>query len=157
MEPNTEQQEVQTNPEVVEISKADLEKLQKQAEVSAQNYERAKKAEAEAKELKGKNISEPQKPSDILKAPEFRLHRQGYTEEEIDLIMHNGGPKILEEKGNPIVLGLAASKEQRNAEIAASQTKDSIGSSDIERKYSEAEMRAMKPDELASLIGYSNK
>ncbi len=155
MEPNTEQQEVQTNPEVVEISKADLEKLQKQAEVSAQNYERAKKAEAE--EVKGKNISEPQKPSDILKAPEFRLHRQGYTEEEIDLIMHNGGPKILEEKGNPIVLGLAASKEQRNAEIAASQTKDSIGSSDIERKYSEAEMRAMKPDELASLIGYSNK
>jgi hypothetical protein len=54
---------------------------------------------------------------------------------EIDLIMHNGGAKILEDKANPLVLGLNAAKEQRGAEDAASRTSDSSGLSDIERKY----------------------
>lgn len=126
-------------------------------------YERTKKAEAEAKEAREAvvkpAISEPviqnqpiQRASDILKADEFKLYRAGYTESEIDLIMHNGGAKLLEEKTNPLVLGLQAAKEQRGAEDAASATRDSSGLSDIERQYSEQDMRNMKKEDLEKLI-----
>lgn len=134
-------------------------------------YERTKKAEAEAKEAREKALevkpaiseisvqqTQPiQKASDILKADEFKLYRQGYTESEIDLIMHNGGAKLLEDKANPLVLGLQAAKEQRGAEDAASRVSDSSGLSDIERQYTEQDMRNMSKDELAKLIPHVNK
>lgn len=130
-------------------------------EANKKLYERAKTAEATAKALKEKtNIitpQEPTKPSDILKADEFRLYRQGYNENEIDLIMHNGGAKILEDKTNPLVLGLQASKEQRNAEDAASRTSDAVGLSDIERKYTEQDLRNMSKEDLEKILPHVNK
>lgn len=141
-------------------------------ETNKKLFERAKKAEQEAKDLKEYKarkeaeeaksaISEPRtsdyKPSDILKADEFKLYRAGYTESEIDLIMHNGGAKLLEDKTNPLVLGLQASKEQRGAEDAAGRVSDSSGLSDIERKYTEIDMRNMKKEDLEKLIPHVNK
>ncbi len=134
-------------------------------ETNKKLYKRMKDAEAEAKEAKAKlseikpTISDPSVPkaSDILKQDEFKLYRAGYTEVEIDLIMHNGGMKILEDKTNPLVLGLIASKEQRGAEDAASRVSDSSGLSDIERKYTEQDMRNMKKEDLEKLIGYVQK
>lgn len=131
-------------------------------------YERTKNAEAEAKEAKAKLLEKPEisetvnqpsqvKPSDILKADEFKLYRAGYTEAEIDLIMHNGGAKILEDKANPLVLGLQAAKDQRGAEDAANATSDSSGLSDIERKYTEQDMRNMSKEELSKLVPHVNK
>lgn len=124
-------------------------------------YERAKTAEAEAKALKEKSsISESQvipKPSDILKADEFKLYRQGYTDQEIDLIMHNGGAKILEDKTSPLVLGLQAAKEQRGAEDAASRATDSSGASDLERKYTETDFRNMSKEDLAKIVPHVSK
>lgn len=123
-------------------------------------YERTKKAEAEAKALKEKpaiSIQQTTKPSDILKADEFKLYRMGYTESEIDLIMHNGGAKILEDTKNPLVLGLQASAEQRRAEDAAGKATDSSGLSDIERKHTEADLRNMPKEEIAKFVGFVNK
>jgi hypothetical protein len=97
------------------------------------------------------------KPSDILKADEFKLYRQGYTESEIDLIMHNGGAKILEDKTNPLVLGLQAAKEQRGAEDAANRVTDSSGLSEIERKYTEQDLRNMSSKDLEKLLPHTNK
>lgn len=135
------------------------EKAARLEETNKKLYERAKKAEAEAKALKEKSqpISEPAKPSEILKAPEFRLSRQGFDEDEIDLIMRNGGPDILKNETHPITLGINAARTQRNAEKAAALASDSSGLSDIERKYTVEELRAMKPDELANAIGYVQK
>ncbi len=96
------------------------------------------------------------KPSDILKADEFKLYRQGYTESEIDLIMHNGGMKAIADEKSPLSLGLKIAREQRTAEEAAGFTSDKSGQSEVERKYTPEQMRNMKPDELASLIGYAN-
>ena len=135
-------------------------RLSRLEETNKKLYERTKAAEALAKELKAKVaevkpvISEPSvtKPSDILKADEFKLYRQGYSEAEIDLIMHNGGAKILEDKKSPLYLGLQAAKEQRSAEDAASRVIDSSGLSDIERKYTEQDMRNMKKEDLEKLI-----
>lgn len=137
-------------------------------ETNKKLYERTKKAEEVAKAAKlaleaKPAISEPQnqptiqKASDILKADEFKLYRAGYTEGEIDLIMHNGGAKILEDKANPLVLGLQAAKEQRGAEDAASRVSDSSGLSDIERKYTEQDMRNMSKEELAKLVPHVSK
>lgn len=138
-------------------------------ETNKRLYERTKKAEAEAKEAKAKlievkpEISETvtkttiQKPSDILNSDEFKLYRDGYNNKEIDQIMLNGGYKILEDKTNPLVLGLQAVKEQRGAENAASATSDSSGLSDIERKYTEQDMRNMTKEELAKLVPHVNK
>lgn len=135
------------------------ERLSRLEETNKKLYERTKKAEAEAKALKEKPaISEPAaKPSDILKADEFKLYRLGYSEGEIDLIMHNGGAKILEDKKNPLVLGLQAAKEQRGAEDAANRVSDSSGLSDIERKYTEQDMRNMSKEDLAKLIPHVAK
>ncbi len=137
-------------------------------ETNKRLYERTKKAEAEAKLAKEKLLEKPEisettrqatevKPSDILKADEFKLYRAGYTESEIDIIMHNGGAKILEDKTNPLVLGLQAAKEQRGAEDAASKTIDSSGLSDIERKYTEQDMRNMTKEELEKVLPHVNK
>lgn len=108
-------------------------------------------------ETKPSEVSTSPKPSDILKADEFKLYRLGYNESEIDLIMHNGGAKILEDLKNPIVLGLIASKEQRSAEDAASRVIDSGGLSDIERKYTEQDLRNMTQEDLAKLLPHVQK
>lgn len=139
------------------------EKAARLEETNKKLYERAKKAEADVKAFREKPIevvpTKPSevKPSDILKADEFKLYRAGYTEAEIDLIMHNGGAKILEDKTNPLVLGLQAAKEQRGAEDAASRVSDSSGLSDIERKYTEQDMRNMKTEDLGALLPHVQK
>ena len=145
------------------------EKLAKLEEQNAKLFERAKKAEGFTRDSDGNwvkkekppvkaEFSEKQeipKPSDILKADEFKLYRQGYTESEIDLIMHNGGAKILENKTNPIVLGLERSREQRVAEEAAGKVSDKSGQSEIERKFTPEQMRNMKKEDLEKLIGFA--
>ncbi len=136
------------------------ERLSRLEETNKKLYERTKKAEAEAKALKEKPAISDQpvaKPSDILKADEFKLYRLGYSESQIDLIMHNGGAKILEDKKNPLVIGLEASKEQQRAEDASEKANGASGLSDIERKYTEADLRNMPKDEIAKLVGYVNK
>jgi hypothetical protein len=110
-------------------------------------------AERNAKKVKPINSTqEIPKPSDILKADEFKLYRLGYSESEIDLIMHNGGMKILEDKTNPLVLGLQASKEQRGAEDAASLVSENSGLSEIERKHTEQDLRNMSKEDLAKIL-----
>lgn len=149
------------------------EKASRLEKTNAKLFERAKSKEADAKAWKdyqeslaqGKPaisevsaIPQPiQKASDILKADEFKLYRAGYTESEIDLIMHNGGAKLLEDKANPLVLGLQAAKEQRGAEDAASRVSDASSLSDIERQYTEQDMRNMKKEDLEKLIPHVNK
>jgi hypothetical protein len=142
------------------------ERLQKLEETNKKLFARAKTAEGFVQDSSGNWVKKekPQatisetaaRPSDILKSDEFRLHRMGYDEQEIDLIMHNGGAKVLENKSSPLVLGLERAREQRKAEIAAGGTSDKSGLSEVERKYTPEQMRNMKPDELANLIGFAN-
>lgn len=132
-------------------------------------FNRAKKAEGFIQDSNGNwvkkerpaqvDISDKQtipKPSDILKADEFKLYRQGYSESEIDLIMHNGGIKAIADEKSPLALGLKVAREQRKAEEASGQTSDKTGLSEIERKYTTEDMRNMKADDLAKIIGYAN-
>lgn len=96
------------------------------------------------------------KPSDILRADEFKLYRAGYTESEIDLIMKNGGMEALKNEKSPLVLGLKVAKEQRQAEEAASRAQDTSGASELERKYSKADLEKMKPEEIEKVLGFAS-
>lgn len=150
--------DVDDSEEVVTLKKGDYEKLSKRANAVPNILARAKKAEAQAKAThikKEETHQESQKPSDILKADEFKLYRQGYTESEIDLIMHNGGMKALTDEKSPLALGLKVSREQRQAEEAASQTSDTVGLSELERKFTPEQMRNMPKEELEKLIGFA--
>jgi len=125
-------------------------------------YARAKKAEAELKDLRSKpiikevNERETVKPSDILRSEEFKLHRMGYNETEIDLVMNNGGMRVLEDSKSPLVLGLQASREQRKAEEAASMAQDTSGMSELERKYTKADLEKMSTAELEKILPHAN-
>lgn len=161
-----------TEEEIAALQAADAEKAEKLAKLEETNkklYARAKEAEGFIQDANGEwvkppkvepKVSEPvavPKPSDILKADEFKLYRMGYSEADIDLIMHNGGAKILEDKQNPLVLGLEASRAQRSAEHAASMVSDSSGLSDIERKYTEQDLKNMSKEELAKILPHVQK
>lgn len=145
------------------------ERAQALEEQNKKLFARAKKAEGFIQDSNGNwvkrerpvqaDISDKQtipKPSDILKADEFKLYRQGYSESEIDLIMHNGGIKAIADEKSPLALGLKVAREQRKAEEASGQTSDKTGLSEIERKYTTEDMRNMKADDLANIIGYAN-
>jgi len=118
---------------------------------------RAKRAEEALKKVQPKTeiTNEESKtisPSSILRAEEFKLYREGYTEDEIDLIMKNGGRKILEQQNNPISLGLKVAREQREAEEAASQVSKSAGQSEVERKYTPEQLQNMSRQELEKIL-----
>lgn len=116
------------------------------------------KKEKPAPQINNQNDKpQPLKPTDILDSDEFQLHDQGYTPKEIKLIMANGGMKILEEKENPLVVGLQAAQEQRRAEGAADRANGSSNLSEAERKYTPEQLRNMKPDEIAKIIGWAQK
>jgi hypothetical protein len=149
---------------------AQLEAMKKQ---NAKLFERAKRAEGfekqsdgswvkktkpqEEKPVQKNNISDKEtvSPTDILDSDEFSLYREGYTNDEIKLIMRNGGRKALSDDKSPLVLGLQVAREQRKAEEASSNTSGTAGQSEVERKYTVEQMKNMKAEDLANLIGYA--
>lgn len=140
---DTSLEEETQEEEVITIPKKDFTRMERKA--------RAYEATKQTKPIIN-NQSIP-KPSDILKAEEFKLYRMGYSETEIDLIMHNGGMKILEDKNNPIVVGLSATREQRKAEDLASQTSGSSSQlSEVERKYTAEQLANMTSAELEKIL-----
>ena len=76
----------------------------------------------------------------------LELKSQGFTEEDITFINANGG-----DVNNPYVKNaLDATRVQREAEKATEIT--SSGQSDIEKKYTNAELRSMSPSELEKIL-----
>jgi len=144
-------------------------KLKAMDEQNKKLYARAKKAEGFIQDADGKWIKksvetrpdpinkkdEATKPSDILKADEFKLYRAGYSEAEIDLIMHNGGMKALSDPKSPLVLGLNAAREQRSAEDAANKATDTSGLSEVERKYTTEQLKKMTVKELEAILPHA--
>ena len=95
------------------------------------------------------------KPVDILRDDAFKLYRMGYDEKEIDIIVNNGGIKILDDKDNPITLGIEARKQQRGAEDAVSRTNSSSQLSEVERKYTPEQLKNMSTAELEKILPHA--
>jgi hypothetical protein len=129
-------------------------------------FARTKKAEGFVQDANG-NWVKPQKPQqtvitkeepsqikpmDILRDEAFKLYREGYDEDEIDIVIRNGGRKILEDKSHPITLGLQAKREQREAERAANAALGNSGLSEVERKYTPEQLANMSRKDLEKLL-----
>lgn len=132
----------------------ELRKIAK-AQRSIANRYKNKPAASKPPIIKTEEDARSVSPRDLLRAEEFRLYRQGYDEDEIDLIVRNGGSKILEDKNNPISLGLQARRAQREAERAAAQTSGNSGVSEVERKYTVEQLNAMSSEELAKILPHA--
>lgn len=131
----------------ITLSKAEYNKLTRKAIA----YDTTKK---QPKEIINNNPS--LKPIDILRDDAFKLYREGYDEKEIDVIINNGGRKILEDKDNPITLGIAARMEQRRAEQAVNGTSNSSSQlSEVERKYTPEMLKNMSTKELENILPHA--
>lgn len=86
------------------------------------------------------------------KLTKLELKTEGYSEEEVEFITQYGGKKALE---NPIVkTALEVMREKAKAERAVVDSSEDVGN--IERKYTDKQLKAMSPDELEALIRSSS-
>lgn len=132
-------------------------------------FERAKKAEGFVQDSEGnwvkKQPAEPAKassftsektnPIDILRHDAFKLSREGYDEDDIELILNNGGREILKNDSHPITLGLKAKKEQHAAEVAAAAAASGSGQSDVFSKHTPEQMKEMSVKDLEKILPHA--
>lgn len=160
---NVENQDVNLTNDELELDLGTEDQTQDQRDWKAE----ALKQQAIAKRLKAKldkkveppqinNNVEPPKALDILKDEAFALYREGYTNDEIDLIIRNGGRKILDDQSNPLSLGLKVAKEQRQAEEAASRTNSHAGGDPILKKVSVEDLNKMSKEELEQILPHAD-
>lgn len=161
-----------TEEEIDALKAADAEKAERLAQLEETNrklFARTKEAEGFKQDTDGSwvkkekpaeiinnNTSVAPKAIDILRDDAFKLYREGYDEKEIDVIMNNGGRKILEDKDSPITLGILARKEQRRAEDAGSMVNSSSQLSEVERKYTPEQLKNMTADELSKILPHAD-
>lgn len=125
-------------------------------EKNKQVYARAKKAETdkkEAAEALRKAVQQKQEPSNINNTDsqfeKLELIARGYTDDEIDFVLRNGGKKGLE---NPFVKSaLETIRTQRKAE-QASELDASSSKSDISKKYSDDQLSKMSVAQLEKIL-----
>jgi len=139
----------------------------KLAELNKKLYERAKKAEAEAKELKAKYATAEtpklQETKDVSKSDERNFTREelnlrldGYAEDEVDFIIRNGGRKELQNPSSLVSIAIKTKKEQRIAEENAAKIPDSSALSEVERKYTQEQLSKMSTKELEKILPFAN-
>ncbi len=138
------------------------EQLRKEADARRQLTARARKSEEEARNLKTQlaeleskeittNPSPDSKPYEINdEVVDLRL--DGYSKDEVTWIMANGGRKSLEDSTSYTAIAINAKREQAKAEQAASQTTDTAGLSEIERKYTKEQLDNMSVKELEAIL-----
>jgi hypothetical protein len=134
--------------------------LAKEAEARRQLTARAKNAEAENRDLKtklaeveSKDIITPStQPKSVIIDEAVELRLDGYTKQETEWIIQNGGRKVLEDPNSLVSIALKASREQRAAEEASSAVSSTVGLSEIERKYTPEQLRNMSVKELEAIL-----
>ncbi len=118
------------------------EQLKREAEARRQLTARARTAEAnlkterearvkleEAGQIENKITNQPANKED----ERLELRLDGYSKEEVDYIMANGGSKVLGDKNSFTAIAINTRREQKKAEEAASQTSNS-GLADVEKQ-----------------------
>lgn len=80
------------------------------------------------------------------------LRLDGYSKQEVDFILRNGGRKELEDKNSYVAIALNTKREQDRAEKEASKVTDTSGMSEVERKYTTEQMKNMTAAELEKIL-----
>lgn len=158
---NSDQTELESLREGIDDPLVLRDALNKRDTAYRQVYARAKKAEEENRELKAAQIkAEPAitpNPSPDSKPFEINdevvdLRLDGYSKPEVEYIMKNGGRKELEDTSSYLSIAINTKREQKRAEEAASQTTESAGLSEIERKYTKEQLANMSVKELEAIL-----
>lgn len=142
------------------------EKLEKAEKAKKQILARAKKAEEELRSLKvapptQKNEEKPITKDESELSDEklweiAEMIQEGYTKADADFISKNGGREALKNPNSYVSLALKSIKEQRAAEIAASQTSNQTGASEVERKYTEEQLKNMPLNKLKEILPHAD-
>lgn len=136
--------------EDVEALKAEI---AKKNEALKQVLARAKAAEAKAKEKPVEKVEEKKETYGANFEDALELRFQGYSKDAVDFILKNGGLKSLD---NPYVKSaVQAMKEQEKAE--KSVPSDTSNKSDVEKKYTDEQLRNMSAAELLKILPKSNR
>jgi len=146
----SDQAELETLREGIDDPMILKEQLKKEADARRQLTARAKKAEELLRELKTKPAPEsvtnqpPTQASGIDDRVELRL--QGYSKDEVETIMQNGGVQALQDPQSILSLGIKARREQAAAEKAASEATGTGSSIERELKLTDIPRNASLGD-----------
>lgn len=148
-----EELELELEPDGTEDVEELKEKLAKKDKALKQVLARAKAAEAKAKATS--SITSKEQPRLTIDDETLDLRLDGYTRDEVEFIARNGGRKALEDKTSYVAIALNTKREQQKAEAAASQTADTSGMSEIERKYTPEMLQNMSLEELDKIVPHA--
>lgn len=81
--------------------------------------------------------------------------REGYTRQDVDFIMRNGGKEALNDPKSIVSVAMKTVMEQRNAELQAAKATDTSGLTDAERKYTPEQLKKMSRAELEKLLPHA--
>lgn len=113
----------------------------------------AERRKQQLEERTQKKPTEPlQEKSYTLNDEVVDLRLEGYSKDDVNFIMANGGRKVLEDKNSYVTIALKARKEQAQAEAAANKVVDTTGMTDIERKYTPEQLQNMSLEELKKIV-----
>lgn len=142
------------------------EQLTKEANARRHLTARAKKAEEELKVYKTKEIEAESTTTTSNESPNVNTYQindevvdlrlDGYSKDEVSWIMQNGGRKALEDTTSYTAIAINAKRDQQKAEQAASQTADTAGLSEVERKYTQEQLSNMSVKELEAILPRSS-
>lgn len=142
--------EVNDNDETVDDDKPSLEDFYKLEEEKKKLEETNKKLYARLKSSPNKPLGQAvsQSPDITDKLEKLELRTKGYSDDEINFLKPYGGEKALE---NPYVKqALEIMREKAQAEKAVVDVDG--GKSDIEKKYTDDQLKNMPIDELEKLL-----
>lgn len=141
-EETTEESTEDDSAEEVERLKAEAAKWRRIAE---------KKSKPEPQETLPDREENPQNDEII----DLRL--EGYSKEEAQFIINNGGRKALEDRNSLVSIALTAKKEQLKAESEAAKAKDTSGATSFEKKFPKDKLEKMSAEELAKILPHSEE
>lgn len=140
------------------------EAIKQRDEQNKKLFERAKKAEAKAKLIKVETKPDTQETTttetpaasavDDKKIERLELKIDGYSEDEVDFIMANGGRAAL---SSPLVkTAIEASREKANAEKKSEDASpESSPKSPVFKQYTQEQMANMSSDELEKILPHA--
>ena len=136
-----------------ETPEVDVDKLK---ETNKRLYERAKKAEQALKANRPSEITHSETTRTVGVSDEvIDLRLDGYSKDEVEFIIRNGGRKALEDKASFVTIALETKREQARAEAAANQVQDTSQLTEVERKFTPEQLKNMSVEELKNILPHA--
>lgn len=99
----------------------------------------------------GGDVQKPAASDEATWRERIELKTEGYSEDEITFLQQNGGRKALE--NDYVKNTIKLMRDQKAAEAATVETDG--GKSEVEKKYTDEQLRAMSTDELAKILPHA--